>query len=238
MKKRVRLTEGHLHNIIRNYVRQTLKESFEDDYNKARNNYQKPLWGFEMKNKEGEWEYGEVSFDPTEMTMTCMGVSINVDPDQSVDENLYNLYAELRNNGYRDGDEYEEELNESRLNRIVKTTVRRFLTEGLDNDEKPDWSKKEGTLSHLATQLISNDAAILRKIRNIDEIKNFIKSKVEVLNHTSTLQKHRFLYGDGSGQYYGLMGAHSINEIYSILGQMALGGNGYGLTKTGLAKRR
>lgn len=234
MNKRVRLTEGHLHNIIRNYVRQTLKESFEDDYNKARNNYQRPLFGFEMKDKEGGWEYGEVSFDPTEMTMTCMGVSINVDPDKSVDENLYELYAELCKNGYTDGDE----LNESRLNRLVKNTVRRFLTEGLDNDEKPDLSQKEGTLSHLATQLISNDAAILRKIHNIDEIKNFIKSKVEVLNHTSTLQKHRFLYGDGSGQYYGLMGAHSMNEIYFILGQMALGGNNLGLTRTGLARRR
>jgi hypothetical protein len=37
--------------------------------------------------------------------MSCMGVSIEVDPDMSVDQNLEGLYEELMNNGFTDGDE-------------------------------------------------------------------------------------------------------------------------------------
>ena len=55
--------------------------------------------------KDGDWEYGEVSFDPNANTMSCMGVSIDVDPDMSVDANLEALYDELINNEYTDDDE-------------------------------------------------------------------------------------------------------------------------------------
>ena len=86
--------------VVKESVRRVLRESFEDDYNTARQNYNRPLWGFEMKNQEGEWQYGDIEYDPTSQTMSCMGVSINVDPSLSVDQNLEALYEELMNNGF------------------------------------------------------------------------------------------------------------------------------------------
>lgn len=110
MKKLIRLTEGDLHRIVTNSVKKVLKEDFENDYNQARDNYlqrKSPsgMWGMEMKNPEGDWEYGEVSYDPQNQTMSCMGATIQVDPDMSVDDNLQALYDELTNQGYTDGDE-------------------------------------------------------------------------------------------------------------------------------------
>lgn len=52
MKQTIKLTEKNLHSIINGCVLNALKESFEDDYNKARNNYKRPCWGFEMKTKK------------------------------------------------------------------------------------------------------------------------------------------------------------------------------------------
>ena len=101
-KKVVRLTESDLNKIIRKSVNKILKEDFNDDFNKARDNYKRPLFGFEMKNKEDEWEYGEVTYDPQTQTMSCMGVSIQVDPSMSVDANLEGLYEELLNQGYHE----------------------------------------------------------------------------------------------------------------------------------------
>lgn len=94
-----RLTESAL----RKMIREAVEDSFEDRYNRARDNYKRPFWGFEMK-KDGDWKYGEVLFDPNTNTMSCMGVSIDVDPDMSVDANLEALYDELINNGYTNGD--------------------------------------------------------------------------------------------------------------------------------------
>ena len=92
--------EDNWQKTINETVRRVLRESFEDDYNTARQNYNRPLWGFEMKNQEGEWQYGNIEYDPTSQTMSCMGVSINVDPSLSVDQNLEALYEELMNNGF------------------------------------------------------------------------------------------------------------------------------------------
>ena len=39
MKQIIRLTEGDLHRIIGNTVKRVLKESFEDDFNQARDNH-------------------------------------------------------------------------------------------------------------------------------------------------------------------------------------------------------
>ena len=104
MKRRIKLTESDLHRIIKKNIRMALRESFEDDYNSAKDKFysSKPhgMWGMEMKNPEGEWEYGEVNFDPKAMTMSCMGVTIDVDPDSSVDANLEGLYEKLCENGY------------------------------------------------------------------------------------------------------------------------------------------
>lgn len=104
MKRRIRLTESDLHKIIKKNIRKALRESFEDDYNAARDNFHSSrpngMWGMEMKNPDGEWEYGEVKFDPNAMTMSCMGVTIDVDPASSVDANLEGLYEKLCENGY------------------------------------------------------------------------------------------------------------------------------------------
>ena len=91
-----------LNRIVRESVRKVLRESFEDDYNGARDKVgnRGGMWGFEMKNPEGEWEYGDITYDPKSQTMSCMGITIQVDPDMSVDQNLEALYEELMNNGY------------------------------------------------------------------------------------------------------------------------------------------
>ena len=104
MKQIIRLTEGDLHRIVRNSVKRVLKESFEDEFNQARDNHMSRggMFGFEMKNSEGDWEYGDVTFDPNSNTMSCMGASIQVDPDMTVDQNLEALYDELMKNGYSD----------------------------------------------------------------------------------------------------------------------------------------
>lgn len=103
-QKVVRLTESDLNKIIKNSVNKVLKEDFNDKFNKARDNYKRPMFGFEMKNQEGDWEYGDVTYDPQTQTMSCMGATINVDPDMSVDANLEALYDELMNQGYSDGE--------------------------------------------------------------------------------------------------------------------------------------
>ena len=105
MKRTIKLTESEFRNMISESVKRVLKEDFEQDYNTARQNYQRPLWGFEMKNSEGEWQYGDITYDPNTNTMSCMGVTIDVDPSLSVDQNLEGLYEELMNKGFSDGDE-------------------------------------------------------------------------------------------------------------------------------------
>lgn len=91
--------------MISESVKRVLKEDFEQNYNTARQNYQRRFWGIEMKNSEGEWQYGDITYDPNTNTMSCMGVTIDVDPSLSVDQNLEGLYEELMNKGFSDGDE-------------------------------------------------------------------------------------------------------------------------------------
>ena len=99
-----RLTEKNIRDIVSKTVRRVLNESFEDDYNKARDKHigRGGMFGMELKNSEGEWQYGEIEYDPNKQTMSCMGVTIDVDPSLSVDQNLEGLYEELMNNGYTD----------------------------------------------------------------------------------------------------------------------------------------
>lgn len=110
MKRTIRLRESELRQMIAESVKRVLKEGFEDEYNATKQNYldrKSPngMWGFEMKNQEGDWEYGDIQYDPNTQTMSCMGVSIDVDPDLTVDQNLEALHEELMNNGYGYDDE-------------------------------------------------------------------------------------------------------------------------------------
>lgn len=102
MKRTIRLKERELRNIISESVKRVLKENFEDDFNAARDKHigRGGMFGMELKNSEGEWQYGDVTYDPNTNTMSCMGVSIEVDPDMSIDQNLEGLYEELMNNGF------------------------------------------------------------------------------------------------------------------------------------------
>jgi hypothetical protein len=81
-----------------------LNEGFERTYNQAKDDYFKRephgMWGMELKNPEGEWEYGDINYDPKAQTMSCMGATIQVDPDMTVVQNLEALYDELVNQGY------------------------------------------------------------------------------------------------------------------------------------------
>ena len=98
------MSESRINSIVRKSVKSVIREAFEDDYNAARDKFMdgRPngMWGFEMKNGEGDWEYGEVTYDPATQTMSCMGASVEVDPSLSVDQNLEALYDELLNKGY------------------------------------------------------------------------------------------------------------------------------------------
>lgn len=107
MKRTIRLRESELRQMISESVRRVLNENFEDDFNAARDKHlgRGGMFGMELKNSEGEWQYGDVTYDPNTNTMSCMGVSIEVDPDMSIDQNLEGLYEELMNNGFSDGDE-------------------------------------------------------------------------------------------------------------------------------------
>lgn len=97
--------EDKLRNILKK--NKNIDEAFEDDFNAARDKHigRGGMFGMELKNSEGEWQYGDVTYDPNTNTMSCMGVSIEVDPDMSIDQNLEGLYEELMNNGFSDGDE-------------------------------------------------------------------------------------------------------------------------------------
>lgn len=104
--KKIRLTERDLHDIIANSVKRIIKEDFENDYNTTRDDFTSNgrMWGMEMKNRDNDWEYGEITFDPNTNQMSCMGVSIDVDPDMSVDANLECLYDALIEQGYHQDD--------------------------------------------------------------------------------------------------------------------------------------
>ena len=109
---------------IRRIVKNVIKEAFEDDFNSARDRHlsKSPgsMFGFEMKNSDGDWQYGDITYDPNTNTMSCMGVSIEVDPSMSIDQNLESLYEELTNNGYTDGDDdYDDE--EEWINQRIDT---------------------------------------------------------------------------------------------------------------------
>lgn len=137
MKQTINLTEENLHRLINGCVKKALRENFEDDYNKARNNYNRPCWGFEMKNQEGDWEYGDVTFDPKSMTMSCMGATIDVDPDMTVDQNLEKLYDELLNSGYtaesKNRRKNVRKISEAKLNKIVKKVLSESFNDDVDN---------------------------------------------------------------------------------------------------------
>lgn len=103
-KNKAKINENALYNIIKKQVKKALTENFEHDYKAAQENFSGRMFGFELMNEDGDWEYDDIHFDPNSMKMSCLGVSIDVDPDISVDSNLEMLYEKLLENGYSSGD--------------------------------------------------------------------------------------------------------------------------------------
>ena len=62
----------------------------------ARNNTK---FGFELR-KNNEWKFGDIEYDHTNNTLSCMGVSITVDLSTSFKENLEDLFETLLSDGY------------------------------------------------------------------------------------------------------------------------------------------
>ncbi len=101
----MKLTENQLRDIIKEHVKRIMTEdSFANDFNAAREKYLNrslnAMWGMELKNSEGDWEYGNVTFDPNTMQMSCMGASVQVEDGDTIDSALEALYDELLNQGY------------------------------------------------------------------------------------------------------------------------------------------
>lgn len=105
MKKQlIRITESDVIGIVKQIINEIdgTKKGFASDYNTAMDKKlsRGGMWGMELKNPEGEWEYGDVNFNVNNMTMSCMGATIQVDPDMTVDQNLEALYDKLMEIGY------------------------------------------------------------------------------------------------------------------------------------------
>ena len=56
-------------------------------------------YGFELR-KNGTWQYGDIEFDPNNMIMSCMDVSINVSPNTQITDAEEDLFEALLNAGY------------------------------------------------------------------------------------------------------------------------------------------
>ena len=99
--------EHKMDNSIKRSLRRALMESeegFASTFEKGRDDFynRKPhgMFGMELKNPEGEWEYGNIEFNPNTMEMSCMGATIQVEDDWTLDEAIEVLYEELMNQGY------------------------------------------------------------------------------------------------------------------------------------------
>ena len=92
---------------IRRYLRTgTLYEhkthsSFADHFNYSRNYHKENgrRYGFELR-KDGEWEYGDIEYDPNNKTMSCLGISIRVRPEMSLLDAEEDLFEALINAGF------------------------------------------------------------------------------------------------------------------------------------------
>jgi DNA mismatch repair ATPase MutL len=105
-----------LMNLMNEDLKKKVNEAFEDDFNVAKERHlsksPNSMFGFELKNPDGEWQYGDITFDPNTNRMSCMGVSIDVDPSLSIDQNLEGLYDELVSKGFGDEDFDEDGEND------------------------------------------------------------------------------------------------------------------------------
>ena len=123
----------------------------------------------------------------------------------------------------KDEEDNLEDLNESKINRIVKNTVRDYLNEWRSMDKGFSYAEKEGSLVNLCNKLISNDAELLRQQGSLADMKEFIIDETQKLKGTSDMQKDRFLHGEKGRSYDGILGSKNIKQLFIRLSNVALG---------------
>ena len=104
-KKIIRLTEDDLKNVIKESVNKILKEnteSFGDEFERLKNDCisHGEDFGFELMNKNGEYEYGDIEYDIDNNSLSCLGICIRPNLMYNVEKNLCFLYDRLLKNGF------------------------------------------------------------------------------------------------------------------------------------------
>jgi hypothetical protein len=104
-KKMIRLTESDLKNIIKESVNKILNENIErfcDEFERLKNDCVShgEDFGFELMNKNGEYEYGDIEYDIDNNSLSCLGVCIRPNLMYDVEKNLGFLYDSLLKNGF------------------------------------------------------------------------------------------------------------------------------------------
>lgn len=104
-KKMIRLTESDLKNIIKESVNKILNENIErfcDEFERLKNDCVShgEDFGFELMNKNGEYEYGDIEYDIDNNSLSCLGICIRPNLMYDVEKNLGFLYDSLLKNGF------------------------------------------------------------------------------------------------------------------------------------------
>lgn len=100
--------DDYLDEAIDRAIRKLLKEDkFDDIFDTKRNGYGRTegMFGFNLQDPDGEWKSEKIVYDPNTRRMSCMGVSIIVNPELSIDDNITMLYNKLVKRGYRGQDD-------------------------------------------------------------------------------------------------------------------------------------
>lgn len=85
-----------------------MKLTFEQKFEHAKETSPHTFFGFELKDKNGDLKYGDITYDSKTNKMHCLGVEIEADNDFSVDQNIESLYEALMKAGYSDFDVNED----------------------------------------------------------------------------------------------------------------------------------
>jgi len=100
--------EDYLDEAVNRAFNKVLREDkFDDLFDTKRNGNLKTagLFGFNLQDPEGEWRNEKIIYDPNTRRMSCMGVSIVVDSNATIEDNVDRLYDKLIKRGFRSQEE-------------------------------------------------------------------------------------------------------------------------------------